>query len=120
MTLAEIIALSKAGYKKKDIDALIADEAAEKGNQPEGGKADPEADPDEKAADPDDKQADPKADPEADPEGGTEEKPAKDYEALYKDTLKKLETLQGENSKRDLSPESDISELEKLVTDFID
>ena len=68
----DIVALSKAGYKKKDIDAIIAGEK-DKPLQPQG-EADPTPDPI------------PSKDPEPQPQG--EADPTPDYKKLY-ETLQK-------------------------------
>ena len=77
----DIVALSKAGYKKKDIDAIIAGEK-EKPLEPQG-----EADPTPETLPSTDPEPQPQgADVEPQTEGKTEETP--DYKKLY-ETLQK-------------------------------
>lgn len=99
----DIVALSKAGYKKKDIDAIIAGEK-DKPLQPQG-EADPTPDPT------------PSPDPEPQPQGAdgeshTESKPEEtpDYKKLY-ETLQKeqeatkqqIKNLQAQINQKDRS-----------------
>ena len=80
----DIVALSKAGYKKKDIDAIIAGEK-DKPSEPQ-----PEADP---VSDPE-PSPDPVPQPQsADGEPQTEGKPEEqtDYKTLYENLIKEQE-----------------------------
>ena len=88
----DIVALSKAGYKKKDIDAIIAGEK-DKPLQPQG-EADPTPDP-IPSKDPEPQpqgEADPTPDPipskDPEPQPQGEADPTPDYKKLY-ETLQK-------------------------------
>lgn len=80
----DIVALSKAGYKKKDIDAIIAGEK-EKPLQPQG-EADPTPDT-LPSTDPEPQPQGAKVEPQT--EGKTEETP--DYKKLYEAIQKEQE-----------------------------
>ena len=64
MNLTDIINLTKAGYKKRDIDELIKAELTPADPDPEDKKADPDPkpDPDAESGQKDDRQADPDQD----------------------------------------------------------
>ena len=90
--LFDIVALAKAGYKKKDIDAILAG-VGDDTPKPAG------------ASDPDDKEPtegkEPQKDPDTDPEsteGKGDDTPApdddKDYKKMYEDLQKSSEDMQ--------------------------
>ena len=79
MKLTELITLLKAGYSKKEIDALVkAEEEAQK--EPEE-KPEPQ----------------PEKEPEPQPEEESEHELEPDYKALYEQSMKALESAQAHN-----------------------
>lgn len=123
MTIQEIISLTRAGYKKKDIDAMIADEQAD------AGKTDPEPD---KKTDP---EPDAKDQPDTGngPKEGAEGEPAPDdhadddsinaeiekLRAELADTQKKLAAAQKENIKKNSGSHTDpAADRDKRIADY--
>ena len=95
--LKETLSLLAAGYKKKDIEAMIA--AEEEEDKKEAPAPDPLPDPDKKAQD----DADAK-----------ESNPEPDYKALYEELLKKnqeseekIKKIQQDNIHKDSTPAAD-------------
>ena len=99
----DIVALSKAGYKKKDIDAIIAGEK-DKPLEPQG-EADPTPDP-IPSTDPEPQPQGAEVEPQT--EGKTEETPdyKKLYETLQKEqeaTKQQIKNLQAQINQQDRS-----------------
>lgn len=94
MNLTDVIALARAGYKKKDIDELLAIEVEE-----------PE-EPQEKVEE--------KEEPE---ETEEEEEPAVDYKKLYEESQEQLKAAQKKNVKEPMKDDS--KKDEDVVADLI-
>ena len=108
MKLLERLALIKAGYTKKEIAAMEAEEME---------TAAPEQDPEQEPAkdEPEPQEPEPEEEPEQDPE-------TPDYKKLYEDTKKQLEAAQQINVKVDLKNKPDESDAEKwqnLINDIL-
>lgn len=91
--LMDIVALAKAGYKKKDIDAILQDKGD---NTPApAGTSDPEPkEPDTEGNEP---QKVPETDPKSEGNGTNEPAPDdKDYKKLYEDLQKSSEDMQAQ------------------------
>ena len=102
MTLSEIISLTKAGYKKKDIDDMIAQEKA--------APADPDPQP-EPQPDPDpapDPQPDPEPEPASQPDDQNDLSKLLDAEKKKNEELTaKLKKAQAANVKKNIDPGKD-------------
>lgn len=97
MKIGDIIALAKAGYKKKDIEDLLAVDTEEKKEEPDS-KEEPE--PEKKK-----EEQEPKEDPnpeekkeDPDPEEKKED-PEPDYKKLFEESQAKIKKLQEKNRK---------------------
>lgn len=88
MKIGDIIALAKAGYKKKDIEDLLAVDTEEKKEEPDS-KEEPE--PEKKK-----EEQEPKEDPN--PEEKKED-PEPDYKKLFEESQAKIKKLQEKNRK---------------------
>lgn len=91
LSLLDKLALAKAGYKMKDIEAMEMSEPDDdkKDPEPDDNKNDPEPDDDKKGPEPDDDKNDPEPD---DPT---------DYKKLYEDLLAENEKAKDDNKKKD-------------------
>ena len=105
MTLSEVIALAKAGYKKSDIEKMLNTDP-EPGDKPEPQGAEPEQ--------AEDSEGEP--DTPGNPEPQDDNEP--DYKALYEEAQKKLVEAQKNNSKQDQGKDDNIEKLETLFDDF--
>ena len=103
MKLIERLALIKAGYTKKEIAALEAEElTGDPAQQPE---QEPEPqEPEQKA---------PEQEPEQDPETGDPEQEEPDYKELYQTAQKQLEAAQKVNIRVDVGQKPKQSDEEK-------
>ena len=115
MTINEIIALAKAGYKKKDIDDIIAAE-----DKPEPDTSDPDT------SDPDPvkengQKAGAEDNPEPQPDNGNDEIKAEleKTRAELEEVKKKLAAAQKDNVKKNIDSHTDeAAEREKRLQDY--
>lgn len=112
MKMKEIVALAVAGYKKKDIDELLALELPE----------------DDQHEEPQDEVIDKKEEPEEEQKRKSEEdekpEPAEDeidYKKLYEESQLKIKELQQSNVKKDIEGDEESLDdiLSNLAKDFM-
>lgn len=117
MTLKERTALALAGYKKKEIEALIEEETQASGNgeRDKDSKPGPESEPE---IEPKNDQGEPEGEPSGEPAGEPEGEPAIDYEKLYNNTLQQLKAAQAENSARDIAL-GEALETQTIISEFL-
>lgn len=91
--LMDIVALAKAGYKKKDIDAILQD----KGNDEPAPAPASDPEPKEPNTDGNEPQKVPATDPDTEGKGNDEPAPDdKDYKSLYEELQKSSEDMQSQ------------------------
>lgn len=113
MKMTEIIALAKAGYKKADIDALLAvdiDEASEDSTE--------ENLTDEESADTTVERTDGKAEQKKEEEH-SERKEEPDYKALYEKACADLKLAQEANLTQNIKKEDDSPSINDILDSFI-
>lgn len=113
MKMTEIIALAKAGYKKSDIDALLAvdiDEISEDSTE--------ENLTDEESADTTVDMADGKAEQKKEEEH-SERKEEPDYKALYEKACADLKLAQEANLTQNIKKEDDSPSINDILDSFI-
>lgn len=113
MKMTEIIALAKAGYKKSDIDALLAvdiDEASEDSTE--------ENLTDEESADTTVERTDGKAEQKKEEEH-SERKEELDYKALYEKACADLKLAQEANLTQNIKKEDDSPSINDILDSFI-
>lgn len=109
LTLKEILALTRAGFKAAEIKRMAEEEAEEP--EPDTVPAEPKAPEDPEAIEP----AEPESDEQDEPEAGP------DYKALYEDVQKQLKEAQKKNVQQPGPEKTKISDEEyitKLVEEF--
>ena len=114
MNISDIIALSKAGYKKKDIDELLALD-----NKPEAPEpaSEPEPEPDTGNGQKDDPNVDPE--PEPQPVNDDINKLKEQYDQKIAELKKKLEAAQKANVSKNIDNGKDeAAERLKRITDY--
>lgn len=113
MKMTEIIALAKAGYKKSDIDALLAvdiDEISEDGTEANLT--------DEESADTTVERTDGKAEQKK-AEEHSEQKEEPDYKALYEKACADLKLAQEANLTQNIKKEDDSPSINDILDSFI-
>lgn len=109
MTIGDIVALAKAGYKPADVKELIEMTKEEKNIQ-----ADPSKPADDDSSEPASAASDP---PAAEVPDETEDDT--DYKALYEQAKKDLATAQKENVTKDISSAEDNQSDADIIKDLI-
>lgn len=109
LTIGDIVALAKAGYKPADVKELIEMTKEEKDI----------ADPSKPANDDSSEPASAASDPPAAEVPDETEEDDTDYKALYEQAKKDLATAQKENSTKDISSEEDNQSDADIIKDLI-